>query len=85
MVAVLAGHFLDPIGIVASSSSKPMISARPAAPMQSALDAELANGTATPYGDMQSVPENPKYSYAIVNKQRVIVEPSSRKVNQVIN
>jgi hypothetical protein len=34
---------------------------------------------------VQSVPENPKYSYAIVNKQRVIVEPSSRKVIQVIN
>ena len=34
---------------------------------------------------VQSVPENPKYSYAIVNKQRVIVEPASRKVIQVIN
>jgi hypothetical protein len=34
---------------------------------------------------VQQVPENPKYSYAIVNKQRVIVEPSSRKVIQVIN
>ncbi len=33
---------------------------------------------------VQSVPENQKYSYAIVNKQRVIVEPSSRKVIQVI-
>ncbi len=31
------------------------------------------------------VPENPKYSYAIVNDERVIVEPSSRKVIQVIN
>jgi hypothetical protein len=34
---------------------------------------------------VQSVPEDPKYSYAIVNKQRVIVEPSSRKVIQVID
>src|SRR5689334_13582021 len=34
---------------------------------------------------IKQVPENPKYSYAIVNKQRVIVEPSSRKVIQVIN
>ncbi|EPE94854.1 DUF1236 domain-containing protein [Rhizobium grahamii] len=31
------------------------------------------------------IPENPKYSYAIVNDERVIVEPSSRKVIQVIN
>ncbi|KRB49235.1 hypothetical protein ASE04_18885 [Rhizobium sp. Root708] len=31
------------------------------------------------------VPENPKYAYAIVNEERVIVEPSSRKVIQVIN
>ena len=31
------------------------------------------------------VPENPKYAYAIVNDERVIVEPSSRKVIQVIN
>ncbi|MFP3547389.1 DUF1236 domain-containing protein [Rhizobium sp. SIMBA_035] len=31
------------------------------------------------------VPENPTYSYAIVNDERVIVEPSSRKVVQVIN
>ncbi|WP_183758945.1 MULTISPECIES: DUF1236 domain-containing protein [unclassified Rhizobium] len=30
------------------------------------------------------VPENPKYAYAIVNDERVIVEPSSRKVIQVI-
>ncbi|CAN7642762.1 DUF1236 domain-containing protein [Neorhizobium sp. LjRoot104] len=34
---------------------------------------------------VQPVPDNPKYAYAIVNKQRVIVEPSSRKVIQVIN
>jgi len=31
------------------------------------------------------VPDNPKYSYAVVNDERVIVEPSSRKVIQVIN
>jgi hypothetical protein len=31
------------------------------------------------------VPENPNYAYAIVNDERVIVEPSSRKVIQVIN
>lgn len=31
------------------------------------------------------VPDNPKYSYAVVNDERVIVEPSSRKVIQVLN
>ncbi len=30
------------------------------------------------------IPDDPKYAYAIVNEQRVIVEPSSRKVIQVI-
>jgi hypothetical protein len=30
------------------------------------------------------VPDHPKYAYAIVNNQRVIVEPQSRKVVQVI-
>jgi hypothetical protein len=34
---------------------------------------------------VQKIPENPKYAYAVVNKQRVIVEPSSRKVIQVID
>ena len=31
------------------------------------------------------VPDNPTYAYAVVNNERVIVEPSSRKVVQVIN
>lgn len=30
------------------------------------------------------IPDDPKYAYAIVNERRVIVEPSSRKVIQVI-
>jgi hypothetical protein len=30
------------------------------------------------------VPDQPKYAYAVVNHQRVIVQPSSRKVVQVI-
>jgi len=33
----------------------------------------------------KQIPENPKYSYALVNKQRVIVEPSSRKIIQMSN
>jgi hypothetical protein len=31
------------------------------------------------------LPENPRYAYAMVNEQRVIVEPQSRTVVQVIN
>jgi hypothetical protein len=31
------------------------------------------------------IPENPRYAYAVVNQERVIVEPSSRKVIQVID
>jgi hypothetical protein len=31
------------------------------------------------------VPDNPKYGYAVVNHERVIIEPSSRKVIQVID
>ena len=31
------------------------------------------------------VPQNPTYAYAVVNEQRVIVEPKSRTVVQVIN
>lgn len=30
-------------------------------------------------------PCDPKYAYAVVNKQRVTVEPSSRKVIQVVD
>ncbi len=30
------------------------------------------------------VPQNPNYAYTVVNQQRVIVEPQSRKVVQVI-
>lgn len=34
---------------------------------------------------VQPVPEDPRYAYAYVNEQRVIVEPSSRTVIQVVN
>lgn len=33
---------------------------------------------------VQQIPENPNYAYAVVNERRVIVEPSSRRVVQVI-
>ena len=31
------------------------------------------------------IPENPRYAYAVINDQRVIVEPQSRTVVQIIN
>lgn len=34
---------------------------------------------------VRTVPENPRYAYAVVNHERVIVEPSSRKVIQILN
>lgn len=33
---------------------------------------------------VQQIPEYPNYAFAVVNQQRVIVEPSSRRVVQVI-
>ncbi len=33
----------------------------------------------------QQVPDNPNYGYAVVNDRRVIIEPSSRRVVQVID
>lgn len=34
---------------------------------------------------VQQIPEDRNYAYAVVNEQRVIVEPSSRRVVQVID
>ena len=35
--------------------------------------------------ELRTVPTHTEYSYAVVNNQRVIVEPKSRKVIKVIN
>jgi hypothetical protein len=35
--------------------------------------------------ELRTVPQHTEYSYAVVNNQRVIVEPRSRKVIKVIN
>ncbi|PLU47085.1 hypothetical protein BMJ23_32625 [Sinorhizobium medicae] len=40
---------------------------------------------ATLGGALTPVPENPTYAYAVVNERRVIVEPKSRTVVQVVN
>lgn len=45
----------------------------------------VAVGTALPRAVVVTpVSESPRYAYAVVNHERVIVEPSSRKVIQVI-
>lgn len=33
---------------------------------------------------VQQIPDNPNYGYAVVNDRRVIIEPSTRRVVQVI-
>lgn len=33
---------------------------------------------------VQQIPDNPNYGYAVVNDRRVIIEPSTRRVAQVI-
>jgi hypothetical protein len=35
--------------------------------------------------ELRTVPQHTEYSYAVVNNQRVIVEPRSRKVVKIIN
>ena len=50
------------------------------------VEQQISVGRAIPETVVLSpIPQNPNYSYAIVNQQRVIVEPQSRKVVQVIN
>ncbi|MFS8113470.1 DUF1236 domain-containing protein [Rhizobium jaguaris] len=34
---------------------------------------------------VRRVPDNPRFAYAVVNHERVIVEPSSRKVIRILN
>lgn len=56
------------------------------APEKVVVKEKIAVGVALPETVVVTpVPDNPKYAYAVVNDARVIVEPSSRKVIQVIN
>lgn len=82
VVGAVAGTAIDPPPerVVTYVREAPM----PADPV--VVQEKVVVGEALPSAVViKQVPENPKYSYAIVNKQRVIVEPSSRKVIQVIN
>jgi len=56
-------------------------------PMQQSVVVEdpISVGRAVPETVVLTpVPQNPNYAYTVVNQQRVIVEPRSRKVVQVI-
>lgn len=82
VVGAIAGTAIDPPPerVVTYVREAPM----PADPV--VVKEKVVVGEALPSSVViKQVPDNPKYSYAIVNKQRVIVEPSSRKVIQVIN
>lgn len=48
-------------------------------------DGPIAVGTVLPADvEVYSVPEQTTYRYAVVNDRRVIVEPSSRKIIQIV-
>ncbi|MDG3579445.1 DUF1236 domain-containing protein [Rhizobium sp. YJ-22] len=50
------------------------------------VEEHVVVGTALPETVVVTpVPEDPTYAYAVVNDERVIVEPSSRKVIQILN
>jgi hypothetical protein len=61
------------------------VQAQPAPPTPVIIKQPIAVGEPLP-ADVQviPVPENPKYAYTIVNNQRVIVEPRTHRVVQVI-
>jgi hypothetical protein len=49
------------------------------------VDGDLTVGTALPDTVViKNVPDNDSYSYAVVNKKRVIVEPKTRKVIRIV-
>ena len=52
---------------------------------ETTVDADVAVGTTLPDKIViKKVPDNDDFAYAVVNKQRVIVEPSTRRVIKII-
>lgn len=45
----------------------------------------VVGATLPPTVIVQPIPDDPRYAYAFVNEQRLIIEPSSRTVIQVVN
>jgi len=49
------------------------------------VEGDVAVGTALPETVViKNVPDNDSYSYAVVNKKRVIIEPKTRKVVKIV-
>lgn len=61
------------------------VEAKPAPPQAVIVQQPIVVGKPLP-AEVQvvPVPENPKYAYTVVNNQRVIVEPETHRVVQVI-
>lgn len=80
-VGAVAGTAIDPPSqrVVTYVKDAPA----PAEPV--VIDGTVAVGQPLPETVvLQQIPDEPNYSYAVVNEHRVIVEPSTRKVIQVI-
>jgi len=61
------------------------VEAQPAPPQAVVVQQPIVVGKPLPAEvQVMPVPENPKYGYTIVNNQRVIVEPETHRVVQVI-
>lgn len=82
VAGAIVGTAIDPPPrrVVTYVQEQPM----PAEPVM--VQERIAVGSPLPQSVVvRAVPDNPKYAYAIVNHERVIVEPSSRKVIRVLN
>jgi len=61
------------------------VEAQPAPPESVIIQQPIVVGKPLPAEvQVMPVPENPKYAYTVVNNQRVIVEPQTHRVVQVI-
>jgi len=58
---------------------------QPAPPVAAVVSEPVAVGQPIPSSvEVMPVPDYPRYGYAVVNKQRVIVEPQTHRVVQII-
>lgn len=80
------------LGVTAGAAINPpprevvtYVEAQPAPPQAVVVQQPIVVGKPLP-AEVQvvPVPENPKYAYTVVNNQRVIVEPETHRVVQVI-
>jgi hypothetical protein len=82
VVGAIAGTAIDPPPreVVTYVREQPL----PATPV--VVEREIIVGEPVPETVLlTAVPEAPQYSYAVVNKQRVIVDPQTRVVVEVVN